>query len=115
MRNYQPKLLYNLRSLSSLEAVSILLIGLMILSGSGLQLLPYLQANLTGFQKLEILNFRRGSVVVNSKMRFTKTVPYNVTEAVHYILGEFCSTAAKKMDIQIDRHSLDIEQGLNRV
>ncbi|XP_013873407.1 interphotoreceptor matrix proteoglycan 1 [Austrofundulus limnaeus] len=72
-------------------------------------LLPYLQANLTGFQKLEILNFRRGSVVVNSKMRFTKTVPYNVTEAVHSILDEFCSSAAKKMDIQIDKRSLDIE------
>ncbi|TNM94433.1 hypothetical protein fugu_017192 [Takifugu bimaculatus] len=44
-------------------------------------LLPYLQANLTGFKNLEILNFRQGSVVVNSKVKFAKMVPYNVTEA----------------------------------
>ncbi|XP_026050633.1 interphotoreceptor matrix proteoglycan 2-like isoform X2 [Astatotilapia calliptera] len=72
-------------------------------------LLPFLQANLTGFKKLEILNFRKGSVVVNSKMKFTKSVPYNITEAVHCILEEFCTAAAKKLHIQIDTHSLDIE------
>ncbi|XP_029985270.1 titin-like [Sphaeramia orbicularis] len=33
-------------------------------------LLPFLQANLTGFRNLEILNFRKGSVVVNSRMKF---------------------------------------------
>lgn len=76
-----------------------------------LQLLPFLQANLTGFKKLEILNFRKGSVVVNSKMKFTKSVPYNITEAVHCILEEFCTAAAKKLHIQIDTHSLDIEPG----
>ncbi|XP_030577274.1 interphotoreceptor matrix proteoglycan 1-like isoform X2 [Archocentrus centrarchus] len=72
-------------------------------------LLPFLQANLTGFKKLEILNFRKGSVVVNSKMKFAKSVPYNITEAVHCILEEFCTSAAKKLHIQIDAHSLDIE------
>uniref|UniRef100_A0A3P9JX81 Interphotoreceptor matrix proteoglycan 1 n=1 Tax=Oryzias latipes TaxID=8090 RepID=A0A3P9JX81_ORYLA len=74
-----------------------------------LDLLPYLQANLTGFKKLEILNFRKGSVVVNSKMKFTKSVPYNITEAVHCVLQDFCLSAAKKLHIQIDTRSLDIE------
>ncbi|KAF7231420.1 interphotoreceptor matrix proteoglycan 1-like [Nothobranchius furzeri] len=72
-------------------------------------LLPFLQANLTGFKNLEILNFRKGSVVVNSKMKFTKSVPYNITEAVRYILEEFCFSAARRLHIQIDRRSLDIE------
>lgn len=76
-----------------------------------LQLLPFLQANLTGFKKLEILNFRKGSVVINSKMKFAKTVPYNVTEAVHCVLEEFCSAASKNLHIQIDTHSLDVEPG----
>ncbi|XP_034153174.1 interphotoreceptor matrix proteoglycan 1 isoform X2 [Esox lucius] len=40
-------------------------------------LLPYLQSNLTGFKQLEILNFRNGSVVVNSKMKLDKDVPQN--------------------------------------
>uniref|UniRef100_A0A3P9P6F7 Interphotoreceptor matrix proteoglycan 1 n=1 Tax=Poecilia reticulata TaxID=8081 RepID=A0A3P9P6F7_POERE len=69
-------------------------------------LLPYLQANLTGFRKLEILNFRKGSVVVNSKMRFSRSVPYNVTEAVRCLLERFCSPARR---LQIDRSSLDVE------
>ncbi|XP_067338920.1 interphotoreceptor matrix proteoglycan 1 [Channa argus] len=72
-------------------------------------LLPYLQANLTGFKKLEILNFRKGSVVVNSKMKFAKSVPYNLTEAVHCVLEDFCSTAARNLRIHIDTHSLDVE------
>ncbi|XP_039981850.1 uncharacterized protein LOC120789292 [Xiphias gladius] len=72
-------------------------------------LLPFLQANLTGFKKLEILNFRKGSVVVNSKMKFTKSVPYNITKAVHCVLEEFCSAASKNLHIHIDTHSLDIE------
>uniref|UniRef100_A0A3Q4GH71 Interphotoreceptor matrix proteoglycan 1 n=1 Tax=Neolamprologus brichardi TaxID=32507 RepID=A0A3Q4GH71_NEOBR len=79
------------------------------LENTFLDLLPFLQANLTGFKKLEILNFRKGSVVVNSKMKFAKSVPYNITEAVHCILEEFCTSAAKKLHIQIDTHSLDIE------
>ncbi|KAM9798277.1 interphotoreceptor matrix proteoglycan 1 [Neosynchiropus ocellatus] len=72
-------------------------------------LLPYLQANLTGFRNLEILNFRKGSVVVNSKIKFAQTVPYNITEAVHCVLEDFCSEAAQRLHIQIDTHSLDIE------
>uniref|UniRef100_A0A674ECP0 Interphotoreceptor matrix proteoglycan 1 n=1 Tax=Salmo trutta TaxID=8032 RepID=A0A674ECP0_SALTR len=72
-------------------------------------LLPYLQSNLTGFKKLEILNFRNGSIVVNSKMKFTKSVPYNVTQAVHCVLEDFCNAAAMRLNIEIDSHSLDIE------
>eukprot|EP00063_Salmo_salar_P024766 XP_013999601.1 PREDICTED: interphotoreceptor matrix proteoglycan 1-like isoform X2 [Salmo salar] len=72
-------------------------------------LLPYLQSNLTGFKKLEILNFRNGSVVVNSKMKFSKSVPYNMTQAVHCVLEDFCNAAAMRLNIEIDSHSLDIE------
>ncbi|XP_071019615.1 interphotoreceptor matrix proteoglycan 1-like [Oncorhynchus clarkii lewisi] len=72
-------------------------------------LLPYLQSNLTGFKKLEVLNFRNGSVVVNSKMKFSKSVPYNVTQAVHCVLEDFCNAAAISLNIEIDSHSLDIE------
>ncbi|KAM3602299.1 uncharacterized protein V6R79_001581 [Siganus canaliculatus] len=72
-------------------------------------LLPFLQANLTGFRKLEILNFRKGSVVVNSKMKFSKTVPYNVTQAVHCVLEDFCSAINRNLHIQIDTRSLDVE------
>ncbi|XP_035278905.1 interphotoreceptor matrix proteoglycan 1-like [Anguilla anguilla] len=72
-------------------------------------LLPYLQSNLTGFKQLEILNFRNGSVVVNSKMKFAKSVPYNVTQAVHCVLEEFCNAAYRRLDIEIDSSSLDVE------
>ncbi|XP_043859369.1 interphotoreceptor matrix proteoglycan 1 [Dromiciops gliroides] len=72
-------------------------------------LLPYLRSNLTGFKHLEILNFRNGSVIVNSKMKFAKSVPYNITEAVHCVLEEFCSTAAQQLNMHIDSYSLDIE------
>uniref|UniRef100_A0A8C2PW24 Interphotoreceptor matrix proteoglycan 1 n=1 Tax=Cyprinus carpio TaxID=7962 RepID=A0A8C2PW24_CYPCA len=72
-------------------------------------LLPYLQSNLTGFKKLEILNFRNGSVVVNSKAKFAKSVPYNITQAVQHVLEEFCNAAAQHLDIEVDSHSLDIE------
>lgn len=82
-----------------------------VISPFCLQLLPYLQANLTGFKKLEILNFRKGSVVVNSKMKFAKSVPYNITKAVHCVLEEFCSAASKNLHIQIDTRSLDVEPG----
>uniref|UniRef100_A0A8C2Z6C1 Interphotoreceptor matrix proteoglycan 1 n=1 Tax=Cyclopterus lumpus TaxID=8103 RepID=A0A8C2Z6C1_CYCLU len=79
------------------------------LENTFLDLLPYLQANLTGFKNLEILNFRKGSVVVNSKVKFAKSVPYNITEAVHGVLEEFCSAASKNLLIQIDTRSLDVE------
>ncbi|XP_077366066.1 interphotoreceptor matrix proteoglycan 1 isoform X2 [Festucalex cinctus] len=72
-------------------------------------LLPYLQANLTGFRNLEILNFRKGSVVVNSRMKLAKSVPYNITEAVQCVLQDFCSTAAAHLHINIDSRSLDVE------
>nr|XP_034965452.1 interphotoreceptor matrix proteoglycan 1 [Zootoca vivipara] len=72
-------------------------------------LLPYLQSNLTGFKQLEILNFRNGSVIVNSKMKFVKSVPYNITEAVHCVLEDFCDAAAQRLNLEIDSYSLDIE------
>ncbi|XP_027708707.1 interphotoreceptor matrix proteoglycan 1 [Vombatus ursinus] len=72
-------------------------------------LLPYLRSNLTGFKHLEILNFRNGSVIVNSKMKFAKSVPYNITEAVHCVLEEFCSTAAQQLNLHVDSYSLNIE------
>ncbi|XP_045063358.1 interphotoreceptor matrix proteoglycan 1 [Coregonus clupeaformis] len=72
-------------------------------------LLPYLQSNLTGFKQLEILNFRNGSVVVNSKMKVEKDVPHNLTQAVHCVLEDFCNAASKRLDIEIDSRYLDIE------
>uniref|UniRef100_H3A317 Interphotoreceptor matrix proteoglycan 2 n=1 Tax=Latimeria chalumnae TaxID=7897 RepID=H3A317_LATCH len=74
-------------------------------------LVPYLQSNLTGFQNLEILNFRNGSIVVNSRMKFAKPVPRNVTNAVYIILEDFCSTAYQTMNLAIDKYSLDVESG----
>ncbi|KAM6917407.1 interphotoreceptor matrix proteoglycan 1 [Lycodopsis pacificus] len=77
---------------------------------ASIPLLPYLQSNLTGFKQLEVLNFRNGSVVVNSKMKLDKPVPYNVTEAVHCVLEDFCNAASKRLDIEIDSRSLEVEQ-----
>ncbi|XP_060242082.1 interphotoreceptor matrix proteoglycan 1 [Meriones unguiculatus] len=73
-------------------------------------LVPYLRSNLTGFKQLEILSFRNGSVIVNSKVRFAKAVPYNLTQAVRGVLEELRSTAAQQqLDLEIDSYSLDIE------
>uniref|UniRef100_UPI00398E8D12 interphotoreceptor matrix proteoglycan 1 n=1 Tax=Pristiophorus japonicus TaxID=55135 RepID=UPI00398E8D12 len=72
-------------------------------------LLPYLQTNLTGFRQLEVLNFRNGSIIVNSKMKFAKSVPYNVTQAVYCVLEDFCNAAAQKNNLEIDKYSLDVE------
>ncbi|XP_021573197.1 interphotoreceptor matrix proteoglycan 2 [Carlito syrichta] len=74
-------------------------------------LVPYLQSNLTGFQNLEILNFRNGSIVVNSRMKFANSVPPNVNDAVYMILEDFCTTAYQTMNLAIDRYSLDVESG----
>ncbi|XP_016148303.1 interphotoreceptor matrix proteoglycan 1-like [Sinocyclocheilus grahami] len=73
------------------------------------KLLPYLQSNLTGFKELEILNFKNGSVVVNSKMKLNKPVPYNVTETVQCVLKDFCNAASKRLDLEIDSQSVDVE------
>ncbi|KAG8509534.1 Interphotoreceptor matrix proteoglycan 2 [Galemys pyrenaicus] len=74
-------------------------------------LVPYLQSNLTGFQNLEILNFRNGSIVVNSRMKFANSVPPNVNNAVYMILEDFCITAYQTMNLAIDKYSLDVESG----
>ncbi|XP_059425941.1 uncharacterized protein LOC132160220 [Carassius carassius] len=74
-------------------------------------LVPYLQSNLSNFQNLEILNFRNGSIVVNSRMKFGKPVPHGVTTAVYLILEDFCSTAYQTMNLAIDKYSLDVESG----
>ncbi|XP_007522019.2 interphotoreceptor matrix proteoglycan 1 [Erinaceus europaeus] len=72
-------------------------------------LVPYLQSNLTGFKQLEILSFTNGSVIVNSKVRFANTVPYNLTKAVQEVLEDFRSAAAQQLDLKIDSTSLNIE------
>ncbi|XP_033611779.1 interphotoreceptor matrix proteoglycan 2 [Fukomys damarensis] len=74
-------------------------------------LVPYLQSNLTGFQNLEILNFRNGSIVVNSRMKFATSIPPNVNNAVHMILEDFCTTAYQTLNLAIDKYSLDVESG----
>ncbi|KAL7831411.1 hypothetical protein SRHO_G00309140 [Serrasalmus rhombeus] len=74
-------------------------------------LVPYLQSNLSNFQHLEILNFRNGSIVVNSRMKFGKPVPREVTSAVYLILEDFCNTAYQTMNLAIDKYSLDVESG----
>ncbi|KPP66911.1 hypothetical protein Z043_114547, partial [Scleropages formosus] len=74
-------------------------------------LVPYLQSNLSNFQNLEILNFRNGSIVVNSRMKFAKPVPRGVNNAVYLILEEFCNTAYQTMNLAIDKYSLDVESG----
>ncbi|XP_051566247.1 interphotoreceptor matrix proteoglycan 2-like [Myxocyprinus asiaticus] len=74
-------------------------------------LVPYLQSNLSNFENLEILNFRNGSIVVNSRMKFGKPVPQGVTTAVYLILEDFCNTAYQTMNLAIDKYSLDVESG----
>ncbi|XP_031220576.1 interphotoreceptor matrix proteoglycan 2 isoform X2 [Mastomys coucha] len=74
-------------------------------------LVPYLQSNLSGFQNLEILNFRNGSIVVNSRVKFTESVPPNVNNAMYMILEDFCTTAYQTMNLAIDKYSLDVESG----
>uniref|UniRef100_A0A3Q3WQY1 SEA domain-containing protein n=1 Tax=Mola mola TaxID=94237 RepID=A0A3Q3WQY1_MOLML len=74
-------------------------------------LVPYLQSNLSNFKNLEILNFRNGSIVVNSRMRFGKPVPRGVTSVVYLILEDFANTAYHTMNLAIDKYSLDVESG----
>nr|XP_008292569.1 PREDICTED: interphotoreceptor matrix proteoglycan 2-like [Stegastes partitus] len=74
-------------------------------------LVPYLQSNLNNFQNLEILNFRNGSIVVNSRMRFGKPVPSGVTNVIYLILEDFANTAYQTMNMAIDKYSLDVESG----
>ncbi|XP_036946515.1 interphotoreceptor matrix proteoglycan 2-like isoform X2 [Acanthopagrus latus] len=74
-------------------------------------LVPYLQSNLNNFKNLEILNFRNGSIVVNSRMRFGKPVPTGVTNVVYLILEDFANTAYQTMNLAIDKYSLDVESG----
>ncbi|XP_067311469.1 interphotoreceptor matrix proteoglycan 1 [Pseudorasbora parva] len=76
---------------------------------ASIPLLPYLQSNLTGFKELEILNFKNGSVVVNSKMKLNKPVPHNVTETVQCVLKDFCNAASKRLEMEIDSQSVDVE------
>ncbi|AWP13380.1 putative interphotoreceptor matrix proteoglycan 2 [Scophthalmus maximus] len=74
-------------------------------------LVPYLQSNLSNFENLEILNFRNGSIVVNSRMKFGKPVAQAVTTTVYLILEDFCNTAYQTMNLAIDKYSLDVESG----
>ncbi|XP_037318889.2 interphotoreceptor matrix proteoglycan 2-like [Pungitius pungitius] len=74
-------------------------------------LVPHLQSNLNNFKNLEILNFRNGSIVVNSRMRFGKPVPQGVTNVVYLVLEDFANTAYQTMNLDIDKYSLDVESG----
>ncbi|XP_035300422.1 interphotoreceptor matrix proteoglycan 2 [Cricetulus griseus] len=74
-------------------------------------LVPYLQSNLSGFRNLEILNFRNGSIVVNSRVNFAEAVPPDVNDAMYLILEDFCTTAYQTMNLDIDKYSLDVESG----
>ncbi|XP_028969319.2 interphotoreceptor matrix proteoglycan 2 isoform X1 [Esox lucius] len=74
-------------------------------------LVPYLQSNLSNFKNLEILNFRNGSIVVNSRMRFGKPVPRSVNSVVYLILEDLANTAYQTMNLAIDKFSLDVESG----
>ncbi|CAH6792416.1 Impg2 [Phodopus roborovskii] len=74
-------------------------------------LVPYLQSNLSGFRNLEILNFRNGSIVVNSRVKFAEAVPPDVNNAMYLILEDFCTTAYQTMNLDIDKYSLDVESG----
>lgn len=91
-------------SLSSLSCSSLTTVSI-------LKLVPYLQSNLNNFKNLEILNFRNGSIVVNSRLRFGKPVPRGVTSVVYLILEDFANTAYQKMNLAIDKYSLDVESG----
>lgn len=48
---------------------------------------------------------------MNSRVRFAKSVPYNLTKAVHGVLEDFRSTAAQQLDLEIDDYSLNVEPG----
>ncbi|XP_041910664.1 interphotoreceptor matrix proteoglycan 1 [Arvicola amphibius] len=72
-------------------------------------LVPYLRSNLTGFKHLEILSFRNGSVIVNSRVRFAEVVPYNLTQAVRGVLEDLRATAAQQLNLEIDSYSLNVE------
>lgn len=50
-------------------------------------------------------------MIVNSKMKFVESVPYNITEAVHCVLEDFCNAAARRLNLEIDSSSLEIEPG----
>lgn len=44
-------------------------------------------------------------------MKFAKSVPPNVNNAVYMILEDFCTTAYQTMNLAIDKYSLDVESG----
>ncbi|KAI4794171.1 hypothetical protein KUCAC02_032233 [Chaenocephalus aceratus] len=56
-------------------------------------LVPYLQTNLHHFKNLEVLNFRNGSVVVNS-----------VSGVVHLVLEDFANAAYQTLNLDIDKY-----------
>ncbi|KAJ4921675.1 hypothetical protein JOQ06_003355, partial [Pogonophryne albipinna] len=74
-------------------------------------LVPYLQTNLHHFKNLEVLNFRNGSVVVNSRMVFGRPVSPGVSSVVHLVLEDFANAAYQTLNLDIDKYSLDVEAG----
>ncbi|KAJ0062592.1 hypothetical protein NL108_018171 [Boleophthalmus pectinirostris] len=74
-------------------------------------LVPFLESHLQNFQELQILNFRNGSVVVNSRLRFVTPVRRGVTTAVYLLLRDFAASAQTSTDLSIDRSSLHVTSG----
>uniref|UniRef100_A0A3B3Q9G7 EGF-like domain-containing protein n=1 Tax=Paramormyrops kingsleyae TaxID=1676925 RepID=A0A3B3Q9G7_9TELE len=70
-------------------------------------LLPYLHSSVTGFKELEILSFRNGSVIFNREMKTSG--PYNVTEAVHRVIANFCCGVPKRLDVEVEHTSPGVE------
>ena len=50
-------------------------------------------------------------MIVNSRVRFAKVVPYNLTQAVHGVLEDLRATAAQQLNLEIDSYSLNGELG----
>lgn len=49
--------------------------------------------------------------MVNSRLKFGKPVPRGVTNVVYLILEDFANTAYQKINMAIDKYSLDVESG----
>ena len=49
--------------------------------------------------------------MVNSRVKFTESVPPDVNNAMYMILEDFCTTAYQTMNLDIDKYSLDVESG----
>lgn len=44
-------------------------------------------------------------------MKLNEPVPFNVTERVQCVLEDFCNAASKRLNMEIDSQSVDVEAG----